>query len=609
MTKEDLYSKLEEEFELIHDNHEYMKMFQTEDAEIAQIARFENVLLHGDVCYWVKLWEDDTKKAIKEYCEKRYSETANEHLKAKYGWALWAIDGKRDYQLLNSTLEFYINILESYVSIEDREYASTFCHYYKRIYPRCCKTGKDGAMMALIDEVMTSENEPLQYDVLSMVYYQEQEDEYIKEKREGYEKKEQLHFLKKMDAHILAKKCLELAASETKDSKYEQLTKWAVSFAGKAYDKALARIEERATVRYANEKMGDYKMEHLFEDDEKNAAIAHLNDGLLSEAMWCYHVAGKKDKEKSAIRAFEYNQPKLRYIPIQSTMPVERRNAQIEFMNSYVSSVLNEGTDAIWKALMGNGLDVFISLRYLKDKAYSEQNDFLFKDSFDAVDKDSFQNSRRTTHEKRDYKMMASSAYKNMGFHIYILLITNGLKEKTLSYELLRDKLLENGFGIELNKTDGLGNIIGSTYLERVEKGLKDFLDLAEKYIEKKDVDWRYCLTFLSTQFEGLFRDVVKKLGGISVKVKGPKDTELIPLEGMLESDEAKAVFSDEDLLLFRHVFTKDGYNIRNDIAHGMLLPQEYTAMKTMLVFLCVLRLTKGTRVLIGLEERHMGAH
>lgn len=40
MDADSFYSRLEQEFELIHDNYRYMNKFQTDDEEIAQIARF-----------------------------------------------------------------------------------------------------------------------------------------------------------------------------------------------------------------------------------------------------------------------------------------------------------------------------------------------------------------------------------------------------------------------------------------------------------------------------------------------------------------------------------------------------------------------------------------
>ena len=215
---------------------------------------------------------------------------------------------------------------------------------------------------------------------------------------------------------------------------------------------------------------------------------------------------------------------------------------------------------------------------------------------------DSFHNSRETTHEKVMTFQFANIFYKKFSFDVFVCVIYNGLKEGTLSIDILKESLIELGFNLEINKTDVDGQVIGTSYWDRVEIGMRDFFSLIQEYVDQKDVDWRYCLTFLSTQFEGLIRDVITKLGGTKTKIKKEMDTELIPLEGMLNSGCLKTVFGEEDIFMFKMVFTKDGYNIRNDIAHGLLLPQEYNAMRTMLVFVSIIRISKATSYIIDVK-------
>lgn len=53
-------------------------------------------------------------------------------------------------------------------------------------------------------------------------------------------------------------------------------------------------------------------------------------------------------------------------------------------------------------------------------------------------------------------------------------------------------------------------------------------------------------------------------------------------------------LFTFEDILYFRYLFiSHQGYNLRNDIAHGLLLPEQYTIELFNLVFFAFLRLTK----------------
>ena len=67
-------------------------------------------------------------------------------------------------------------------------------------------------------------------------------------------------------------------------------------------------------------------------------------------------------------------------------------------------------------------------------------------------------------------------------------------------------------------------------------------------------------------------------------------------LEQLLNQKVLARVFDQEDLLLFKQTFTNEGFNIRNDVAHGLLMPEEYTPYRALLVFLSILRLAKATR-------------
>ena len=97
---------------------------------------------------------------------------------------------------------------------------------------------------------------------------------------------------------------------------------------------------------------------------------------------------------------------------------------------------------------------------------------------------------------------------------------------------------------------------------------------------------------------------MITKLGGTTTRIKKERDTELIPLEGLLGSKCLEKAFSEDDFFLFKMAFTKDGYNIRNDVAHGMLLPQEYNATRAMLVFVSIIRLSKATSYIVDMNGK-----
>ena len=568
------FQSLEKDYSIAIDADHYLKQFDTENEELNRQLRMERILLGMNVESFVDNWSEESKSIIREYCEKRLEETNNSHLKVRYGWNLWAINGKSDYKLLNETIDLTLDVLETFIDKDDFDHASTFCDYTKKLcgYSRSMGREKEKRFTRLINSALDSDNKTLKFQILAMVYYAA---------KDGND-----YLVNIVGTRKLTEEALELERNEEDEIKKDRQLEFAVYFAEKTSDGSLTRE--------ANERYGNYKMSHLYADDENNLAIAHMNDNLLIEAMGLYKKAGNREKLKKATLAYEENKQKMIYPRLTHSISVEQRNKEIDAMNNYIKDVVKGGTDAILASLLGNRIDVFMSADLLRDMANSSCENADYQACFGAVEKDTFQNSRHTTHEQRTLQMMADYAYKNMTFHVFALIICNGLKEGTLSYEILREAMIERGFGQELSKPDAQGGKVGSSYFERVDIGIRDFLELLPRYIEGEVVDWRYCLTFLTTQFEGLFRDVVY-MNGIPVdKTRGEGDTELILLEGLLNDEQVEELFGADDLMLFRQTFTKEGYNIRNEVAHGMHLPQEYTAMKTMLVFLSVVRLCKA---------------
>lgn len=479
-----------------------------------------------------------------------------------------------------------LQLMEDYLPKDDFDSASEFCDFFKLLYPICCKGGGIKDLVELVNKALHSNNETLKFQLLAKIYHQEQEDICIANKEPGYERKEMMKMLKWFDQKYFATLSIEMADKEKNDNKLDQLLNFAVYFASKANDNKLAKG--------ANLRKGDYIMAHLMPEDDKNLGAALMRDSQLEQAMGHYKIAGVKDKLRLATLVYEDNKKKL-IIPKQSGyISVEERNKQIDAMNKLIKMVLDGGCADVLNTLFGYCFPVFPDKGMMEKKAKKRAEKFYYTQFTKAVLKDENMNSRNATHEQIMVNQEATYFYRDFSFHVYALIIGNAVNEMIMTYKDLKTWLLNRGFDYVIGRNQGNGQMLGSTYMERVDLGLRDFIKLNSKFLNQQNADWRYCITFLATQFEGLLRDIVERLGE-PVTRQRQDSIELIPLEGLLSCEALKMVFDERDIFLFRQTFTNSGYNIRNKVAHGMMHPDDYTALVGLLVFLSILRLSKAT--------------
>jgi hypothetical protein len=121
------------------------------------------------------------------------------------------------------------------------------------------------------------------------------------------------------------------------------------------------------------------------------------------------------------------------------------------------------------------------------------------------------------------------------------------------------------------------------------------FLQLEASFLLGSDnpySNYILCIDSLTLKFEGALRDFVRLVGGSSSKFKKDEIREML-LENLLDSDIVKREFNENDLALFKMVFTGKGDNIRNNVAHCFYQADDYRLEMICKIFLCILRLGK----------------
>ncbi|MCA6068966.1 DUF4209 domain-containing protein [Chryseobacterium sp. RG1] len=136
---------------------------------------------------------------------------------------------------------------------------------------------------------------------------------------------------------------------------------------------------------------------------------------------------------------------------------------------------------------------------------------------------------------------------------------------------------------------------IEESWLTLLQPGLYNFFSLFEyQTIHNKLKTDSFILSIdsLTLKFEGILRDFIRLCGGTTIKIKNGISEEIL-LEEMLEHKVIKETYEEAEIELFKLVFTRQGLNIRNDIAHGFYKLSDYNLKKISLILLCILRISR----------------
>lgn len=100
------------------------------------------------------------------------------------------------------------------------------------------------------------------------------------------------------------------------------------------------------------------------------------------------------------------------------------------------------------------------------------------------------------------------------------------------------------------------------------------------------------CIDSLTLKMEGLFRDFCER-ANIPTIVNSPKGVQEAYVYNVLENETLKKYFNEDDRLLFNYIFSTEGLNIRNNVAHCFYDHEDYQPLKMLLLIAALLRLGK----------------
>lgn len=175
----------------------------------------------------------------------------------------------------------------------------------------------------------------------------------------------------------------------------------------------------------------------------------------------------------------------------------------------------------------------------------------------------------------------------------------DGIKNKKITLQSLISYLLDYScfFDIQIKKSNG--KRIKYNWSSSIIRIFEIYFNEMELSINNPKKYYPHLVEItdsLVLRFEALLRLYLDshKEPSITTKVTEPHIIREKDINTLLYDDFIIKKFTFEDLLYFRYLFVAhQGYNLRNDIAHSLLIPNQYTVELFNLVFFAFLRLSK----------------
>jgi hypothetical protein len=494
-----------------------------------------------------------------DYIKVRASSVKNPKYKAKYYHLLW-LSPQKHIDFARQAIESYLLLLKnSSFSIDDNLQCYSFGNYFKNLFVLSQKVGyKKDEIITYFVSLLESEklNNFTKYSLM----------EYIVENGKN------IDTLIKQTFFNYSKKRI----SELSDRELESYLNLLVLLSQKL----------KTSPSEFHEKLGDYHISQLENEKNKGFIAHHYYTNALEE----YKKANIKEKVEQTAVLLE-----------QAKKTIDLKKVSFELKDEKINEALNKWWDFTKKKidyLMENGNDKEI-YEYLILEQLFPKADVLKEEirpvTLDLVSTMTFDINKNVSKKKTSGINPYSLQINNFSVQHIWLVFSKGIKSGKISFESLIEYLKNNSwYGQDFTYLDTNNETQGFNWIELLSPSLQSFFVQTEIDIKtSKHNPQGYILAIDSfvLKFEGLFREFSRMIGAQTIEIKENGTEERINFDKLLDNEKLKALIPEDDIAFFKFLFTYDGMNLRNNIAHSFFTTKNYTSAVMLLLIIALLRL------------------
>lgn len=496
-----------------------------------------------------------------DYIKTRANKVQNPKYKAKYNHLLW-LSPQKHIDFAKEAIESYLSLLKnSSFSVDDNLQCLSFGKYFKNLFilNQTVNHKKDEIISYLISLLESDKlNDFTKYSLMDFIIENgKKTDSSITQKFFDYSKNK----ISDLDERVL-----------------ESYLKLLVILSRK--------LNLKDEINEFHEKLGDYHISQLENEKNKGFIAHHYYTNALEE----YKKANNKEKIEQTAVLLEQAKKTIDLKKVSFELEDEKFNKALNqwwtFTKTKATQIVeNYDSKVIYEYLI---LDkIFPSATVLNEKISTPIFDLFTTMAFD-INKNV---SKTKTSGLNPYFVHI----ENLSIRHIWLVISKGIKSGKISYESLIEYLKNSSwYGQDFTYIDTNNETQGFNWIELLSPSLQSFFVQSEVDLKTNSHNpqgYILAIDSLVLKFEGLLREFSRMIGAQTIEIKDNGTEERIGFDKLLDNEKLKALIPEDDIAFFKFLFTSNGMNLRNNIAHCFFTTKNYTSAVMILLIVALLRL------------------
>ncbi len=494
-----------------------------------------------------------------EYIKKRAEETINPKYKSRYNHILW-LSQQKHYTYAKQAIESYMNVLEnSDFAANDNLLNNSFRAYFENLF-------------LLSQSINYKSAETIDYFITLL----------SGSKISEFCKCAIMRFIveniKKSDA-VLFEKFFEYAKSQVEIAEDRLL---------ESFLKLLITLSQKLKKSAASfhDKLGDWHISQLKKEDKQGFVAHHFYLNALEE----YRKANIKEKVEQTSVLLE-----------QAKKTINLKRIPFEIKDDKILEKLNQ----YWKITSDN-IKSIVTEKPSKDiYEYLIVEDFLPKPHseeekpksalLDLVTTMTFDINRNINKNKSGIINSYHLHINNFTFRQISCVFLEGMKEGKITFQSLIDYLKNyTWYGTDFTYVDNNNEKQGFDWIELLTPSLQVFFNQIEADIKtatNHNQGYIVAIDSLVLKFEGLLREFSRAIEAQTIEFKADGTEERISFDKLLDNEKITDLIPVNNIAFFKYLFTSEGMNLRNNIAHCFYKTENYSSATVLLLIVALLRL------------------